>query len=67
MRFHNIITQTQTQTSSLSCRFGGEERLEDFVFDFFWDAISIVFYGDFNPLAEVFGGDGDGGFVGFSE
>ena len=31
MRFHNIIAQTQAQSRSLSGRFGGEERLEDYI------------------------------------
>jgi hypothetical protein len=64
MRFHNIITQAQPQSCSLPGWFGSEKGLENLVFDSFWDAVAIVFYGDFNPVAEVFGGDGNGGFVG---
>jgi hypothetical protein len=44
MRFHNIVTQTQSQARSLSGGFGSEEGLEYFVFDFFRNAGAVVFY-----------------------
>jgi hypothetical protein len=42
MRFHNIVTQTQSQAGSLSGGFGGEEGLEDFIDDVGGDAGAVV-------------------------
>src|SRR5262249_14346366 len=42
MRFDNIITQTQTQSGSLSCRFGCKEWLKNFVQDFLRNTWSII-------------------------
>ncbi len=44
MSLYNIITQTQTQSRSLSGGFGGEKGLKDFFFDGFGDTIAVVFY-----------------------
>ena len=50
MRLHNIVTQTQSQASSLPRRFGGEEAcpdepvgrgLKDFVYNFLRDAVDL--------------------------
>ena len=58
MRLYNIIAQRQSQSRSLPCRFGGEEGLEDFVFDGGRDARAVVGEGDLNCVSEVFGEDG---------
>jgi hypothetical protein len=46
----------------LPCRFGGEEWLEDFVFDGIGDAGAVVGNFYFNFVSKVFGGDGNFGF-----
>jgi hypothetical protein len=58
MRLHNIITQTQPQSSTLACWFGGKERLEDFVSDGVGDAGAVVGNGDLypTPLTPLKGG-----------
>jgi hypothetical protein len=64
MRFHNIITQTQSQPCSLAGWFGGEEGLEDFVFDGMQGFRGRCPLQRFQaPVAQV-GVDGDDGFVG---
>jgi len=51
MGLDDVITQTQSQSCTLSGRFGGEERLKDFVFDGVGNAGTIVGDGDFYPPA----------------
>ena len=50
----DIITQTQAQPGAFACGFGGEKRLEDFVFDFIGDAIAIILNPDFNLIVYSF-------------
>ena len=45
----NIIRQTQPQSRTLARRLSGEERLEDFGFYAFRNAVAIVLNVDFNP------------------
>ena len=49
MRFYYIIRQTQSQASSLTGGFGGEEGLEDFIDDERWDAGTVVFHTYLDP------------------
>ena len=46
-----VIAQTQSQASSLPGWFGGEERLENFISDFFGDAGAVIFNGDLDSGA----------------
>src|ERR1700688_3004065 len=48
MRLYNIITQTQTQSSSLPSWFCCKEWLKDFVNHFLRDAVAIVLHSYFN-------------------
>src|SRR6185295_2314900 len=46
--FDNIITQTQSQSCSLSCWFGSKEWLEDFISYVLRNTVAVVFYTYFN-------------------
>jgi len=50
MSLYNIITQTQSQPSSLASGFGGKEGLKDFIDNVGRDAFSIIFYYHPDPL-----------------
>ena len=60
---HNIMRQTQPQTSAFPGRFGGEKGLKDFVADGFGDAIAVVLNFDNDLITCFLGGNGDGGLV----
>lgn len=47
MRFDNIISNTQPETGTFVSLFGGEERLQDFVFDVVGDTGAVVGDTDF--------------------
>ena len=57
MCFDNVITQAQTQSCSLTCWFGGEERLKDFVNCFLSNAIAVVTNADAYPIPRFFYAD----------
>ena len=54
MCLYNIITQTQSQSRSLSCWFGSEKWLEDFVFDRIRNAGAVVGDDDLYFIGYVF-------------
>ena len=60
---HNIMRQTQPQTRPLPGRFGGEEGLEDFIADGFWNAIAVVLDLDDDLITCFLSGNGDGWLV----
>jgi len=60
---HNVIRQTQPQTRPLPSWFGGEKRLEDFVFDGFGNAVAVVLNHNQDLIVNFLGGNGDGGHV----
>lgn len=49
MRLYDIVAERQSKSGSLTSRFSGEERLENFIQDAGWDAGAIVHDGDFCP------------------
>ncbi len=57
MRFHEIVTERQSQAGALPGGLGGEERLED-LFDMGrWDTATVVFH--FNPKRTAMPGGRD--------
>jgi len=42
MGLNNIIAQTQTQASSLTCWFGSKKRLKNFILYFLRNTINVV-------------------------
>src|SRR5262245_6910115 len=57
--FDDVITQTQSQSGSVACWFGSEERLKNLIQYFLRNAISIVFDSDLQPSICPFGADND--------
>jgi hypothetical protein len=58
---HDIVGDTQPQPGSLCALFGGEERLQDFVFDLVGDARAVVFDFDGDALVFLAGAYGETG------
>ena len=50
---HDVIADREAKTGSLASRFGGEERLEQFVLDLGRNADAVVADADFDRISEI--------------